>query len=108
MRRKGSGALSKHTNGLEPIQIMITCKLLEEQKFFADFVNQILSITKSEDYAENPQKQAKVKALEAEIDQLVYKLCDLTSEEIKIVEGNGLKTKEKKAKLQKHINSEVT
>ena len=53
-----------------------------------------------------PKKQAK--ALEAEIDQLVYKLCDLTSEEIKIVEGNGLKTKEKKAKLQKHINSEVT
>jgi hypothetical protein len=51
-----------------------------------------------------PKKQAK--ALEAEIDQLVYKLCDLTSEEIKIVEGNGLKTK--KAKLQKHINSEVT
>jgi hypothetical protein len=58
-----------------------------EQEPFADLVNQILSITKSEDYAENPQKQAKVKALEEEIDQLVYKLYDLTPEEIKIVEG---------------------
>ena len=58
-----------------------------KQEPFADLVNQILSITKSEDYAENPPKQAKVKALEAEIDQLVYKLYDLTPEEIKIVEG---------------------
>ena len=79
-------------------QLPIKQTSITEQKLFADFVNQILSITKSEDYAENPQKQAKVKALEAEIDQLVYKLCDLTSEEIKIVEGNGLKTKAKKAK----------
>ncbi|GAI96587.1 unnamed protein product [marine sediment metagenome] len=38
-----------------------------------------------EDYPQNHQKQAKVKALEAEIDQLVYKLYDLTPEEIKIV-----------------------
>jgi len=52
-------------------------------------INQILSLTESEDYTENPQKQAKVKALEAEIDQLVYKLYGLTEEEIKIVEGLG-------------------
>lgn len=38
---------------------------------------------------QNPQKQAKVKALEAEIDQLVYKLYDLTEEEIGIVEGRS-------------------
>jgi hypothetical protein len=35
---------------------------------------------------QNLDKQAKVKALEAEIDQLAYKLYDLTPEEIKIVE----------------------
>ncbi|MBW2738064.1 MAG: hypothetical protein JRE64_04270 [Deltaproteobacteria bacterium] len=58
-----------------------------EQEPFADLVNQILSITKSEDYAVNPQKQAKVKVHEEEIDQLVYKIYDLTPEEIKIVEG---------------------
>ena len=51
--------------------------------------NQILSITKDSDYLENPDKQSKVKKLEKEIDQLVYKLYELTSEEIKIVEEFG-------------------
>ncbi len=36
---------------------------------------------------ENPE--ADVSALEAEIDRLVYKLYDLTEEEIKIVEGKA-------------------
>jgi len=35
---------------------------------------------------ENPEKQAKVKEYECQIDQLVYKLYDLTEEEIKIIE----------------------
>ncbi len=48
--------------------------------------NQILSITKDENYLDNPDKQVKVKRLEKEIDQLVYKLYELTPEEIKIVE----------------------
>ena len=48
--------------------------------------NQILFITKGDDYLDNPDKQAKVKRLEKEIDQLVYKLYKLTPEEIKIVE----------------------
>ena len=48
--------------------------------------NQILSITKDGDYLDNPDKQAKVKKLEKEIDQLVYKLYELTPEEIKVVE----------------------
>ncbi len=52
-------------------------------------VNRILAITKAEDYLKNPQKQAKVKSFEAEIDQLVYQLYDLTQEEIKIVEGDA-------------------
>ncbi|MEA1979996.1 MAG: Eco57I restriction-modification methylase domain-containing protein [candidate division Zixibacteria bacterium] len=60
-----------------------------EQKCFVELVNCILSITKVEDYLQNPQKQAKVKALEEEIDQLVYKLYDLTEEEIDIVEGRS-------------------
>jgi len=49
-------------------------------------INQILTLTKDDDYLDNPDKKAKVKRLEKEIDQLVYKLYDLTSEEIKIVE----------------------
>jgi hypothetical protein len=52
-------------------------------------VKKILSITTEEGYLQNPQKQAKVKALEEEIDQLVYQLYDLTPEEIKIVEGEN-------------------
>ncbi|MCD6540214.1 MAG: hypothetical protein J7K37_05920 [Candidatus Omnitrophica bacterium] len=50
------------------------------------YINKILSLTQSEDYLENPQKQAKVKEYERQIDELVYKLYGLTDEEIKIVE----------------------
>ncbi|MFQ5531080.1 MAG: Eco57I restriction-modification methylase domain-containing protein [Candidatus Nanoarchaeia archaeon] len=60
----------------------------EEQKPFIKIVDQILSITKSKDYLENKQKQAKVKELQDKIDKLVYKLYGLTEEEIKIVEGS--------------------
>ena len=49
-------------------------------------VDLFLSLTQSENYLENPQKQARVKEYERQIDQLVYKLYDLTDEEIKIVE----------------------
>jgi adenine-specific DNA-methyltransferase len=63
----------------------------EQQKPFIQLVDQILSITKDEDYLNNPDKQAKVKRLEKEIDKLVYGLYELTPEEIKIVEefNNG-------------------
>ncbi|MBI2140152.1 hypothetical protein HYU14_04455 [Candidatus Woesearchaeota archaeon] len=42
-----------------------------------------------DDPSGNPDKQAKVKKLEKEIDILVYKLYELTPEEIKIVEEFG-------------------
>ena len=58
----------------------------EKQIPIINLVDQILSITKDDDYLENPEKQAKVKKLENEIDQLIYKLYELTLEEIKIVE----------------------
>ncbi|MGC8889706.1 MAG: TaqI-like C-terminal specificity domain-containing protein, partial [bacterium] len=48
-------------------------------------VSQILSLTQSDDYLENSKKQAEVKELEKEIDQLVYKLYGLTEEEIKML-----------------------
>ena len=57
-----------------------------QQKPFIQLVNQILLITKDEDYLDNPEKHAKVKKLESEIDQLVYSLYELTPEEIKTVE----------------------
>ena len=60
------------------------------QKPFIDLVDKILAITKDDDYLENPAKQAKVREYEKQIDQLVYKLYDLTPEEIKIVEESQL------------------
>ena len=58
-----------------------------DQKPFIDLVDKILSITKDNDYLENPSKQAKVKEYEHQIDQMVYKIYGLTDEEIKIIEG---------------------
>ena len=46
----------------------------------------MLPFAQSEDYLENPQKQAKVKEYQRQIDELVYNLYGLTEEEIKIVE----------------------
>jgi len=60
---------------------------LTEQHPFITLVDRILAITKNEDYLENSAKQMQVKALEREIDQIVYKLYGLTEEEIRIVEG---------------------
>lgn len=57
------------------------------QQPFINIADQILSITKDDDYPDNPEKQARVKELEKEIDKLVYKLYDLTPEEIAIVEN---------------------
>lgn len=58
-----------------------------EQKPFIDLVDKILNITKTDDYLTNTEKQAEVKKLERQIDALVYKLYDLTPEEIEIVEN---------------------
>ena len=63
----------------------------DKQKPFIKIVDKILAITGSGDYSENPAKQAKVKEYENQIDQLVYKLYELTPEEIKIVENSNKK-----------------
>jgi len=60
----------------------------KDQKPFTEIVDTILSFTQSDDYLQNPQKQAKVKELEREIDRLVYELYGLTEGEIRIVEGS--------------------
>ncbi|MEJ5305932.1 MAG: hypothetical protein WHV63_08300 [Ignavibacteria bacterium] len=63
----------------------------KENKPIADqivsLVDQILSLTQTEDYEQNKAKQDKVIELEKEIDKLVYKLYELTEEEIEIIEG---------------------
>ena len=51
-----------------------------------NFVNEIISITQTGGYNTNSEKQAKVRDLEHQIDELVYRLYGLTEEEIKVVE----------------------
>ena len=68
-------------------QLPIPTKNIKTQKDISAVVNEILSLTQSDDYLQNPDKQAKVHDLEKQIDQLVYKLYDLPPEEIAIVEG---------------------
>ena len=58
-----------------------------EQKSFIKLAERIILITKASDYQTNAEKQAKVRDVEHQIDELVYKLYGLTNEEIKIVEG---------------------
>lgn len=57
-----------------------------EQKKIKKIVDKILAITKSRDYLENSAKKEEVKNYEKQIDQLVYKLYELTDEEIKTIE----------------------
>jgi uncharacterized protein Yka (UPF0111/DUF47 family) len=50
-------------------------------------VDEILTLTQSPDFESSEEKQQKVKELEREIDLLVYKLYDLTEEEIRLIES---------------------
>jgi len=58
----------------------------KEQKQLIDLVDIILRTTQVDDYITNNTKQAKVKECERQIDQMVYKLYELTEDEIKVVE----------------------
>ncbi len=59
-----------------------------EQAPFIEIVDKILAITKSSDYLENSVKQKQVKEYEGRIDRMIYKLYELTPEEIEIVENS--------------------
>ena len=61
---------------------------LENQKSLIIFVDQILEITKKEDYLEREDLQKQVKVLESRIDDMVYKLYELTPEEIELVKDS--------------------
>ena len=58
-------------------------------KLFTEVVDKILSITISEDYQKNYEKQRQVKEYKRQIDQLVYNLYGLIPEEIALVEGTS-------------------
>lgn len=83
-KRKGE-TLELYQKPLSEIPIKVIPK--EEQKQFIDVVDKILSITSSEDYEKSLSKQDEVRKYEQLIDKLVYKLYELTKEEINEVEN---------------------
>ena len=52
------------------------------QNKFVSIVDKILAITQTEDYLQNIEKQNTVKEYEKQIDIMVYKLYELTYEEV--------------------------
>ncbi len=59
---------------------------LDHQKPFIELVDKILELTDKEDYEHRPNLQEKVQQYSNQIDQLVYKLYNLTDEEIERIE----------------------
>jgi len=85
MTAGGAFTLKHETIGEFPIKE----GLIKDQQPFIDLIDQILEITKDEDYLTNAAKQARVKEYERQIDQMVYELYELTPEEIVVVEGQS-------------------
>ena len=83
-KRKGA-MLELYSKPLSEIPVK---KISEhDQKSFVEIVDRILAISKSNDYLENTDKQAKVKEYECQIDQMIYKLYEFTPAEIEMVEN---------------------
>ena len=68
---------------VEKIPVPLKSDLKEE---ISSLVDKILSITRRNNHLNNQKIQKEVNLLEKEIDKLVYKIYNLTPEEIKIVE----------------------
>lgn len=75
----------RQTVDLEDIPILKASE--EKQNPFIEIVDKILAITKSGDYLENLDKQTQVQKYKNQIDRMVYKLYNLTDDEIEIVEN---------------------
>lgn len=59
-----------------------------EQQPFIELVDTILLITESDNYNLSPQKQEQVKHIEEQINRMVYKMYNLTSKEIRMIENS--------------------
>lgn len=70
------------------------------QDKFVSVVDKILDITQSGDYLENKEKQDAVKEYEKQIDIMVYKLYDLTYEEVKSIDKDFILSEEQYANYQ--------
>ena len=89
LKHKGKMQGSNYQIDKEPLlSIPIVQSTENMQKLLIEFVDKILEITKSEDYLQNSSKQKQVAEYEKQINLLVYKLYDLTPQEIKIIENS--------------------
>ena len=89
LKHKGKMQGSNYQIDKEPIMEIPLIKSSEsKQKPLINLVDKILAITKTKDYLQSPNKQTQVQKYEKQIDQLVYKLYELTPEEIKIIEDS--------------------
>lgn len=79
------GYYKYHTQYLDKLPIPANQDEIIKKKIVV-IVDNILELTGSSDYADNPDIQEKVKKLRKEVDNLVYKMYKLTPEEIKIIE----------------------
>ena len=87
LKHKGKMQGSNYQIDKEPIlSIPLVSPPEEKQKPLIKLVDKILLITKTKDYLENLSKKEQVYECEKQIDQLVYKIYNLTPEEIKIIE----------------------
>lgn len=73
---------------------------IEIQNEFILIVNKILELTQSDNYLENQEKQNAVKEYEKQIDLMVYKLYDLTYEEVKSIDKDFIMSEEQYANYQ--------
>lgn len=67
-----------------PIKILFTA----QQEPFVEIINKILLITKTDDYLVNTSKNKQVEAYAKQIDQMVYELYNLTTEEINNIQNS--------------------
>ena len=79
----------------EPLQYIPIKKTDDStQNKFVSVVDKILAITQTEDYLQNEEKQNAVKEYEKQIDIMVYKLYELTYDEVLTIDKDVLLTEQ--------------
>ena len=71
---------------LRNIPIKVTTTTIQNK--FVSVVDKIMAITQTDDYLQNQEKQEAVKEYEKQIDIMVYKLYDLTYQEVLTIDKN--------------------
>lgn len=90
LRNKGKMQGNNYQIDKEPlIGLPIFAASPDSQLNLTHLVNEIIKLVGPDGEQTNPGKQSQVEKYEKQIDQLVYKLYDLTSEEIEIVENSN-------------------